>query len=278
MKAVGNQQAQRRFGHRHAQAQKAQRGLQRDGAGNLQRSDDDQRRQAVGQDVAHHDAPAGNVLAARGFHIFTPALHQRLAASRAGVVGPLQNHQREHHVAHALAKVCQDHHCHQDGGEREDQVDQPHDDGVGSPTGIGGQQAQQRTHDTRDECGAHTHHQADAQAVQNGGIQIAALAVGAQHVAEGVQTVGRARWQAGVEHIELLQVIGVLRRDPGRHERGQNQHHGHHQAKHRQARCHEIGHVLAPWRGLAHGGGSRREVGTAAHAAVSRRTRGSSTL
>ena len=97
-----------------------------------------------------------------------------LAARGARVVGPFQDHQRQHHVAHAPAQVGQDHHGHQDGREGQDQVHQPHDQRVGLAAGIGGQQAQQRADHAGDQRRAHAHHQADAQAVENARQQVAA--------------------------------------------------------------------------------------------------------
>ena len=47
------------FLHWQAEAEKGQRGLERDRVRHLDRCHDDQRRQAVGQDVAEHDAPRG---------------------------------------------------------------------------------------------------------------------------------------------------------------------------------------------------------------------------
>ena len=49
--AVGDQQAERGLGDRHADAEEGERRLQRDGVGDLHRRDDDQRRQAVGQQM-----------------------------------------------------------------------------------------------------------------------------------------------------------------------------------------------------------------------------------
>src|SRR6185312_921985 len=57
LEAVGDQHAERRLGHRHADAEERQRRLESDRAGERDGGDHDQRRHAVRQHVAEHDAP-----------------------------------------------------------------------------------------------------------------------------------------------------------------------------------------------------------------------------
>ena len=180
MIAVGDQQTKRRFGDGNAEAEEGQGRLQGDGAGNLLGSDNDQRRQAVRQQMAEHDAAPGQREAHRGLDILPPALDHRGGADGARVVGPFDDHQREHDVHHALAEDGEDHQRHQDGREGELQVHQPHDDGVGAAAEEGREQAQRGADDRGEQGGSDADAEADAQAVEHAGEHVAALVVGAK--------------------------------------------------------------------------------------------------
>src|SRR5437764_2769993 len=67
--AVGDQQAKRRLGDRHAHAEERQCGFERNGMGDLDSRDDDQRRKCIRQKMAEHDARVRECEPARGINI-----------------------------------------------------------------------------------------------------------------------------------------------------------------------------------------------------------------
>ncbi|MNZ93138.1 hypothetical protein D3C78_1121950 [compost metagenome] len=234
--------------------------------------------------MAQQNAPLGQALAARGVHVFAAGFDQRLAAGRARVIGPLHQHQGQDHIAYALAHVGQDHQGHQDGGEGQQQVDHAHDQRVDLAAGIGRHQADDGADHGRNRRRAHAHQQADAQAVHDRRVQVAPLAVRAQPVGEAMLLAGRSRGQAGIEHVQLHQVIGVLRRDERREQRHQDDEQQRDQADDGGLGAQEVVRDLRPEGldaaciGAAGVGGGRRNSGNSAHWAASRRTRGSSSL
>src|SRR3546814_7180810 len=80
--AVGDQQTERRLGDRDPDAEERQCRLQRDGMRHLHRRDHDKRRQAVGQQVAEHDASVREGEAGGGIDVLLAALDQGTAAYR----------------------------------------------------------------------------------------------------------------------------------------------------------------------------------------------------
>ena len=117
-----------------------------------------------------------------GLDVFAPAFDQRGGAHRARVVGPFDDHQREHDVHHALAEQGEDHQRDEDRGEGQLQIDQAHDRGVGAAADIGGEQPERRADDAGDDRGADADAEGDAQAVEDAGQHVAALVVGAERV------------------------------------------------------------------------------------------------
>ena len=147
-----------------------------------------------------------------GLDVFLRRSDQRRGAHRARVVRPLDDDQREHDVHHALAQHGEDHQRDQDRRERELQVDEAHDGGIGAAADIGGDQAERGADDAGDERGADTDAEGDAQAVEDAGEHVAALVVGAERVGVAGGRCGTRR-QAAVHDVELREVVGVLRRD-----------------------------------------------------------------
>src|SRR3546814_1935082 len=76
-------------------AEERQWRLQRDGMRHLHRRDHDKRRQAVGQQVAEHDASVREGEAGGGLDALLAALDQGTAAYRAGIVGRSEEHTSE---------------------------------------------------------------------------------------------------------------------------------------------------------------------------------------
>ena len=234
VKSVGDQQAQRRLGDRQAQAEEGEGGFQGDGGGHLHRRDNDQRRQAVGQQVAEHNARSGQGQHLRGLDVFAAPLDHRRAAHGARVVSPLHGDQRDDDLAGALPEQGQQHQGDQNRREGELDVGNAHQHAIGTPAHVGGQHADHRADQQGDEGGRGAHQQRDAQAVEDAGEHVAALVIRTEDRRLAVAQL-RARFQARVHDVQLRQVIRVLRRDP-RREDGDEQHHQQHQrAQHGQA-------------------------------------------
>ncbi|MNQ99681.1 hypothetical protein D3C85_1154280 [compost metagenome] len=233
--------------------------------------------------MAQQNAPLRNALAACGVDILAPGLDQRLATGGARVVGPLDQHQGQDHIANALAHIGQDHQRHEDGGEGQQQVDDAHDQRIDLAASVGRDQADDGADHGRDRRRANAHQQADAQAVDDGRVQVTPLAIGAQPVGEAMLHAFGARREPGIEHVELHQVIGVLRRDERREYRHQHHDQQDHQAKDGGLGAQEVVRDLRPHRLHLAGVGDRTRGhgssgGTLVHCAASRRTRGSSNL
>ena len=103
--------------------------------------DHDQRRQAVRQQVAEHDARLRQREAARRLDIFAPLLDQGGAAHGARVIGPLDDDERDDDLVDAAAEHGEQHERDEDRREGELQVDDAHDDRLDPPAGIGREHA-----------------------------------------------------------------------------------------------------------------------------------------
>ena len=181
LEAVGDQQAERGLGDRHAEAEEGQRGLQRDGARDLHAC---RRRSAA----AGSSAAGGGTRCAASAAPGTapprcipcgarPARRRaRCARSR-----PIRtSDQRDDDLVDALAEDGQEHQRHQDRREGELQVDQAHDQRVDPAAGIGREQPERRCRPRRRSAPSRRRRSADAQAVEDRRQHVAALVVGAE--------------------------------------------------------------------------------------------------
>src|SRR5690606_17959767 len=112
----------------------------------------------------------------------------------------------------AAAHHGQQHQRHQDGGKAQDEVDDAHQHGVDEAAYVGSHQPGHAADGGGQAYRRQAHHQADAQAVQNGAEHVAALVVGAQQVNLAVHRGGAWR-QAAVEQVQVGEVVGVVRRE-----------------------------------------------------------------
>ncbi|MCY1374922.1 hypothetical protein D9M69_622960 [compost metagenome] len=93
---------------------------------------------------------------------------------------PLHQHQRQDDLVHAAPQHHQQHQRHQDGREAQDEVHDAHKHGVDQAAHIGGHEADRAADGGGQHHGGQAHHQADAQAIQNGAEHVAALVIGAE--------------------------------------------------------------------------------------------------
>ncbi len=211
--------------------------------------------------MAEHDARRRQAEHLRRFDIFAPALDQRRAARGARVVGPLHRHQRDHDVGQARLEQRQQDQRQQDRRKRQLQIGDPHDQRLDAPARETGDQPQHRPQRQRDHRAHGPHAHADAQAVEDGGQDVAALVVRAEQ--EGHAGAGLlARGEARIEHIQLGQIVRILRRDPRRDDRHDDDDGQHDHADHRHAAGAELSHEAAQRRFFSgrrggRGGGSR---------------------
>ncbi|MNV64314.1 hypothetical protein D3C71_1569500 [compost metagenome] len=228
--------------------------------------------------MAEQHAPPRQRHAARGFDVFLAAFHQRRAARRPGEIRPLHDDQRNDHLIHTLAQNRQQHQRDENGGERQLDIHNPHQQRIDAAAEIGGDQP----HGGADAKGRQhrhgRHQQAGAHAVEDGREQVARLPVRAQQIAHGTVAAFAARLELGIHDVQRRQVIGILRRDPRRQQRGAHNHDQHHQAQRGQLAGEEIRHETPPGRLFLDGRGRRGSGGGAVHRRLSKRTRGSSTV
>ena len=218
MIAVGDQEAQRRFGDRQAQSEEGQRGFQRNGRGHLHRRHDDHRRQAVRQQVPEHDPRRRQREATRRLHVFAALFHQRRAAHRARVVGPLDRDERGDHLARALPQHRDQDQRDEDCRERELDVDDAHHQRLKLPADVGSREAHREPDDQRADRADHADHERNAQPVEDCRQHVAALVVRAEPEASAIGR-GRPGRQPAVHDVELRQVVWILRRDDRREDR-----------------------------------------------------------
>ena len=101
--------------------------------------------------MAQQDARGRQAQPSRSFEIVALALDQRLGAGGAGIIGPFQQHQRQHDIADALAEQRQHQERDQDRGQRHQEIDEPHDQRVDQPAAPGRDQPEQDA----DDAGEH---------------------------------------------------------------------------------------------------------------------------
>ena len=159
-------------------------------------------------------------------------------------VGILRSDQRHDQWPPALAEQGGKHQCQKDGGERQLQVDDAHDERLDAPTHKAGQRAQRGAQRKGDGAGHETHLQRDAQPVQDRREQVAPLRVGAQPMGEALAA--HITWRAaGIHQHEVGEVVGVLRRDPRRQQRQQHDQREHHEGDNGDAVLRELAQEAA---------------------------------
>ena len=198
----------------------------------LHRANDDQRRQAVRQDVAEHDPCVAQSEATRRFDVLLLALDQRRTADRARIVGPLHRNERDDDLVDALAEDRDQHQRDQDRWKGKLKVDDTHDDRLDPPADVGREQPDAGPDHHRQKAGEHTDRERDPEPVEDGAVQVAPGAVGAQPERVAVKTFRTGRL-TGIQNGHLREVIGVLRRDPGRQQGEQYDHRKQHQRERR---------------------------------------------
>ena len=119
----------------------------------------------------------------------------------------------------------------QDGWQGQLQVDHAHDDGLESPAVVGCQQAHHAAEHQGQGAGQYAHQQAGAQAVQNGGENVAPRCVGAEPVHIAARS-GLTWHQACGGQVQRGLVVGVLRRDKRRQHGCHDDQSNHHQGQH----------------------------------------------
>ena len=110
----------------------------------LNRRDDDERRQAIRQKVLEQDACRAEAEAMRRLDIFLMAFDEGGSAHRAREIGPLHEDQGEDYLPHALSEQGEHHEGDEDSGKAQHQVDDAHDERVEAAAGICRDQAEGR--------------------------------------------------------------------------------------------------------------------------------------
>ncbi|CAG4883101.1 protein of unknown function [Georgfuchsia toluolica] len=180
----------------------------------MQGQEGEQRRQAVGQQVAQQDARRRQAEQGRRLDVVLLSLDQRHGAHGAGEIGPLHGGQRDHDLAQPRPAQCKQHQRDEDRGEGELQIGETHQQRVNAFAIPGGTQAKQAADEEGAAAAGNTYTQADAQAVNNCREQVAPLFVAAeqvQHVRCAAAAAGR---QPCIEDVELREVIRICRRQP----------------------------------------------------------------
>ena len=123
--------------------------------------------------------------------------------------------QRGDELRFALAEQRRQDEREEDRRKGELQVDDPHDHARGPAATISREQPEARPDAEREHAGREPHLDRDAQAVEDRGEEVAPLRVGAEPVRVALGP-DEARRPTRVRQAEIGDVVGVLRRDPGR--------------------------------------------------------------
>ncbi|AEK63822.1 hypothetical protein CFU_3999 [Collimonas fungivorans Ter331] len=231
LKAIGDQQTKRGFGDRQSEAEERQGRFQGNRRRHLQGGHHDQRRQAVRQQMAEHDAQRRQAERGGSFNVFLLAFHQRRTARGARVIGPLHRHQSNDDLVDAAPGQGQQDQGDQDGRERQLDIRDSHDEGFDAAACVAGKQPQRQAQRQRDDSADDADHHRNAYTVQYRRQHVAALVVGAEQVGHAAVDRCLARLQARIHHIQLGQVVGILGRDNGREYRRQHDQHQQHEPR-----------------------------------------------
>ena len=215
--AVGGHAAQLGGRRLCAEAEERERRAQQDRLAELQRHVDQDGGPAVECEVAPDQGAVAEADGAAGFHVFL--LHDRLcrAARDAGDRGDRGDAQRDDQREKTGAHHRRDGEAEQDRREREQHVDQAHQRLV-EALEVGGAQSDQGAKPAAHQNGGNADAQGRAQAEQNAAHHVAALVVRTEQEVGAARAADRAEAQAHVGR------VGIERRDPGREDRGADDH------------------------------------------------------
>ena len=171
--------------------------------------------------MPHHHAMARQRRGARGLHVILLPLGGRGAIGGAGEIGVLRRHQRDDQRHLPLPQHRHQHQRQQDGREGQLQIHHAHDRLLDPAAGIRRQDAERgaERHCHRPRRDAHL--QGDPQAVEDRGEQVAPLRIGPEPMHIPART-HEARRAPRIAQVQIRQVVGILRRDPGRQQRGRD--------------------------------------------------------
>ena len=241
LEAVGDQQPDRRLGDRQPQTEERERRLELDRVGDLDRCHNDQRWHAVGQQVAQHDAGARQRdTCAASMYSFCRSTSAR--ADRARVVRPLDRDQRDDDLVDALTpSIASTHQGDQDRGKGSWMSARRMIPASTKRAEVRRRQSQRETDRQRQHRARDAHEERDADAVEDRRQHVAALVVGAEPVGLAGGSRALSGRELGIEHVELREVVGVLRRDERRRQRERADEHEERQPHDREATLEELG-------------------------------------
>ena len=173
--------------------------------------------------MPENDARRRQGEAIRRLHVFLALLHERGAAHGPRVVRPLHGHQRGDDFAGSLPQHGDQDQRNQDRRERKLDVDDAHDQRLDAPADVCGGESHREPDDECEHRCDDTDAEADPETVENRRQHVASLVVGAQPKG-AARGGGRSGRQPAVHHVELRQVVRILRRDQrGEERKKQNQ-------------------------------------------------------
>ena len=154
--------------------------------------------------------------ACSSLEIFLAPLNHGGCPNGARVDRPLHDGERDNDFVDPLAQQCQKDQSHEDGRERQLNIDNTHQKRVQTPAIKCGGQADGQSHRQGDRCAADRHDKAGAQSPEDCTQNIAACSIRAQQ-GDGTIKHFLARRQSAIENAYCCQIIGVC----GRYQRCQ---------------------------------------------------------
>ena len=157
----------------------------------------------------------------------------------AGKIRVLRRYQRRDQLPFPLPEQRCKHQGQQNGGKRQLQIDDAHDQRLDAPADEAGQRPQCRAKGECDRAGHQADLNRDSQAVNDGRKQVPPLCIRAEPVRVAVAP-DKAGGTARIGEHELRQIVRILRRDQRRGHRDQDDQREHHDRDHRYAAFAEL--------------------------------------
>ncbi|MPL96208.1 hypothetical protein SDC9_42383 [bioreactor metagenome] len=180
----------------------------------MDRGDDDEGGQDVGQHVPQDDGERREADEPGGVHVFLFLLHQHGAPDRPGVEHPAHDGEGGHQLSEAPAEGGHDEEGHQHGREGELDVHHPHEEAVEPAAEVARHEAEKGAENAGEDHHRQADEQGDPAAVDHGAQQVPPLVVRAEDKGR-VPALHPDRGFEGVHEVQAADVVGVLGGEQG---------------------------------------------------------------
>ena len=213
--------APRGHGDLGSNTQETQPCLDQNRGGKVGRADDHERAHGIGEHVAKHDAPCGEVQRLGRLHVSLLPKAEKLSPNNARHFHPHGEADGEKHLPKPLSKGEGDGQHHQQSGDGPHHLQEPRQDGVHPAPEVAGESSQQQSKDEADEHGTRPHGKGNAAAGHESAEQVASVSVRAEPGSVGhtglILPLGTRRKQPSVEVLVVGHGAGVRTKRTAHH-------------------------------------------------------------